>query len=82
VIPRSELGHDAAEGRVHGHLAREPFGADATARLVDGYARLVATGFDPKHAHSLQPPSRTANMPLFCRLSRPIFVDFHHRELC
>ena len=57
-------------------LARQPLGPDADAGLVKGDAGLVAAGFDAKDAHrqALQLTGGAANMPLFSRRSRPIFL--------
>jgi hypothetical protein len=62
------------------NLARQALGANADACLVQGYAGLVAARFDPKYAHrqALQLTGRAANMPLFSRLSRPIFLYTIH----
>ena len=76
VIPGRELGDHAPIGRVQLDLAREPLGPDSGAGLVEGDAGLVAARFDPKDTHrqALQLTGGAANMPLFSRLSRPIFL--------
>ena len=76
---KGELRDDAPVGRMDGDLASQPLGPDPNACFVEGYAGLVAARFDPKDAHrqALQLTGGAANMPLFCRLSRPIF-SIHH----
>jgi len=80
VVPGSELRHDAAVGRVNRDLAREPLGPDADAGFVERHAGLVAARFYAKYPHmqALQLTGGAANMPLFSRLSRPIFLHYIH----
>ncbi len=76
MVARRELRHHAAVGRMNRDLARQALGADPGAGLVNGDAGLVAAGFDSKDTHrqALQLTGGAANMPLFSRPSRPIFL--------
>ena len=51
VVPRGQLRHHAAEGRVPLHLAVQQIGQQAPLRFVEGYAGFIAGGFDSKHKH-------------------------------
>jgi hypothetical protein len=59
VVPRRELGHDAAVLGMHLHLAVQPVRQQPGPAVIDGRRGLVAGGFDPQDPHI----SRTLKLP-------------------
>ncbi len=51
VVPGRQLRHHAAVGRMQIDLRVQTMGKKAQGRVVDGYAGLVARGFDTQNAH-------------------------------